>query len=180
MTLVWTFLGAFGLLVAFLVWRAAKAGPRQLSPVDLGRARSVLSATREAPGEGWQALGSRTEARGLDLCFDHDDDPQAEATLLAPEDIRTKKRSTFGHARTVRLGEEVEEHHVHTSGWVFRARLRGTGAVVGRDVRLLMIVGSDGRPLGGRIENDDDTDAAVGDWIEVEAAELLQVRGKAA
>lgn len=30
-------------------------------------------------------------------------------------------------------------------------------------------------PYGGRIRNDDDTDAAVGGWIEVEWAEVLRV-----
>lgn len=32
------------------------------------------------------------------------------------------------------------------------------------------------RPIGGRIENDDDTAAAVGDWIEVEWAGILELR----
>ena len=51
--------------------------------------------------------------------------------------------------------------------------------MVGREVRIQMVVDRDGRPVGGRMENDDDTDAAVGDWIEVEWAELLRVRDDA-
>jgi len=30
-------------------------------------------------------------------------------------------------------------------------------------------------PVGGSIENDDDTRTAVGDWIEVECAEITEV-----
>ncbi len=35
---------------------------------------------------------------------------------------------------TVRLGADFETHHVHTMGYVFRVRMRGTGPVVGKEV----------------------------------------------
>ena len=64
---------------------------------------------------------------------------------------------------------------MHTAGYVFQIRLRGTGQVVGRQMRIQMMVDGDGKPVGGRIENDDDTRAAVGDWIEVASAEVLEI-----
>ncbi len=53
--------------------------------------------------------------------------------------------------------------------------MRGTGPVVGKEVRIQMRVAGDGAPIGGQVENDDDTDAAVGGWIEFEEVEVLQV-----
>ncbi len=160
--------------VVILVQRVRVAGPRQLDDAALARAREVARWTRAEPGTGWRELGSRTTTRGLDLHFDHDDDPQAEATLLAPG-ARPRPVSTYSNVVVVPLAEQFVTHHVHTAGWVFRVSLRGTGAVVGREVKLTMQVASASRPHGGRIENDDDLDAAVGDWIEVEWAELLAV-----
>ena len=133
--------------------------------------------TRDEPGGGWQHLGKKTTARGLDLKFDHDDDPWAEAILLAPG-VGEPRRNTLAHRLTVRLGSDFATHHVHTSGYAFRVRLRGTGLVVGKEVLIMMKVDRDGSPYGATIENDDDTDAAVGDWIEIEWAEILRVRNR--
>jgi hypothetical protein len=74
----------------------------------------------------------------------------------------------------VRLGPDFETHHVHTSGYVFQVSLRGTEPMVGKEVRIQMHVGRDGKPVCGRVENDDDTDAAVGGWIEFESVEVLR------
>ena len=175
MVWVWVFAGVFGLAVLFLIHRARQAGPRQVSDEVLARGRSVVRVTVADPGEGWQEAGRRTQAEGLNLRFDHDDDPQAEATLLVPEFERASRSNTFSHVLTIDLSNSWETHHVHTSGYVFRIRLRGDSVVAGKQVQLRMVVGSDGRPYGGRIENDDDTDAAVGGWIEVEWAEVLRV-----
>lgn len=93
-------------------------------------------------------MGQKTTARGLDIKFDHEDDPWAEATLLA-SGVREPLRNTLAHRFTVRLGGDFETHHVHTSGHVFRVRLRGTGSVVGKDVLILMKVAGDGLALRG-------------------------------
>jgi hypothetical protein len=167
----------FGLMVLWLVVKAMKAGPRQVSDTDLDRARPLVRITTDAPGDGWQNLGSRTQADGISLRFDHDDDPQAEATLLVPERERGGP-SSFGHVLTVRLTNTFETHHVHASGFVFRVRLRGDATVAGKEVRIQMKVSGGKRPYGGQIENDDDTDAAVGGWIEFEWAEVLELYGR--
>ena len=174
---VLAFLVLFAVLVAYLVVQAKRAGPRQLPGLDLERAILVRSATREDPGSGWSQLGSKTTARGLDLKFDHDDDPQAEASFFV-EAGPGRTGSSLANRMTVRLGPDFETHHVHTRGYVFRVRLRGTEPVMGKEVRIQMHVGGDGRPIGGRVENDDDTDAAVGGWIEVASVEVLRVGGR--
>ena len=169
------FFAAFGLVVVWLVLQARKAGRRTLPDGLLARGRTVLRVERDAPGPGWGKLGNKTTVRGLDVRFDHDDDPQAEATLLVSEHSGEGSNSTLANSLTVDLEEEFVSHHVHTAGFVFRIRLRGTGKVVGRQTRIQMVVDGSGRPVGGRIENDDDTRAAVGDWIEVESAEILKI-----
>jgi hypothetical protein len=134
----------FGLVIVYLVVVARRAGPRQVSALDLSRAIVVRRATRDDPGEGWSKLGSKTTARGLDVKFDHDDDPQAEASFFA-EGAADESRNTLANRTTVRLGSVFETHHVHTRGYVFRVRLRGTGDVV-RQGRA----GADARPLERR------------------------------
>lgn len=169
------FFAVFGLMVLWLVFQARRAGPRQLKDELLRRGRPIVSATREDPGPGWAGLGSKTTANGLDLRFDHDDDPQAEATLFVPGREGDRPTASLANRITVDLEQDWETHHVHTSGYAFQVRLRGTGAVVGRQTRIQMVVDGKGDPVGGRIENDDDTRAAVGDWIEVESAEVLRI-----
>lgn len=169
------FLAAFALMVVWLVFQARKAGPRQVGERALERSRAIVSASRDAPDPGWGGLGSKTTVRGLDVLFDHDDDPQAEATLFVPGRETDRPTRTLANRMTVDLTHEWSTHHVHTSGYAFRVRLRGQGAVIGRQTRIQMVVDGEGEPLGGRIENDDDTRAAVGDWIEVECAEILEV-----
>lgn len=178
MTWIIVFLAFFGLMVLILIVRAKQAGPWRVSQVDLDRARPLIRVTAHDPGDGWQQLGSKTRAEGLNLRFDHDDDPQAEATLFVPAPERGRRGNTFGHALTIRLTDAFETHHVQTSGFVFRVRLRGDAAVAGKEVRILMKVSAGKRPYGGQIENDDDTDAAVGGWIEVEWAEILELSGR--
>ncbi len=173
---VFAFLTVFALIVVYLVIQTKRAGPRQLAETDLSRAVTVAKATADDPGQGWSHLGSRTTAQGLRLKFDHDDDPQAEATFLA-DSGRAKQRNTLAHSLTVRLTDTFETHHIHTRGCVFRVRLRGSDRVVGKEIRLQMHVESDGTPYGGRVENDDDTDAAVGGWIDFEEIEILRVPG---
>lgn len=172
---VWVFAGLFALFIFWMIVQKRRAGPRQLPDRVLQRGRPILQAMPGDPGPGWQELGSRTTAKGLNLRFDHDDDPQARATLLAPREPKANAKNTLANTLTVRLSDRFETHHVHTGGYVFRIRLRGTGTVVGKDVRVQMVVSGDGRPYGGRVENDDNTNAAVGDWVEVESAEILQV-----
>jgi len=167
--------GLFVLLIAYLAVQAKRAGPPQLTEMELARAIPVVSATADDPRHGWSLLGSKTVADGLKLRFDHDDDPEAEATFLVDPAV-TKKRNSLALTNTVRLGAEFETHHVHARGYVFRVRMRGTGPVVGKQVQLEMHVGDDGKPFGGRVENDDDTEAAVGGWIEFEKVEVLEVR----
>lgn len=166
--------GVFVLLVTYLVLQAKRAGPTQLPDAELARARVIASATAEAPGHGWSLLGSKTVADGLKLRFDHDDDPEAEATFLVDPTV-TKKRNTLALRSTVRLGSDFQTHHVHTRGYVFRVRMRGTGSVMGKQVKIQMHVEGNGTPFGGTVENDDDTDAAVGGWIEFERVELLEL-----
>jgi len=168
--------GIIVLLITHMVVQAKRAGPPQLLDADLARARVIASATADAAGHGWSNLGSKTTADGLKLKFDHDDDPQAEATFLVDPAV-TKKRNSLSLRNTVRLGSDFQTHHVHTRGYVFRVRMRGTGPVVGKQVKLLMHVEGNGTPFGGGVENDDDTDAAVGGWIEFEKVEVLRVGG---
>jgi len=173
---VWIFLFFMALGVAAVVRAKMRAGSAQVEEAAVGRARRLLRVTPESPDPGWQHLGREPRADGLRLRFDHDDDPAAEATLaLAGTD--GPFRNTLSNRVTIRLADDFKTHHVHTGGYVFRARLRGTGDVVGREVRLKMLVDGSGRPVGGRIEHDDDTDAAVGDWIEFEWAEVLELAG---
>ena len=168
-------LALFVLFVVYMVVQAKRAGPKTLSDHELRRARVVERATRDDPGAGWQEPGAATTVNGLDLKFDHDDDPKAEASFFVGNHGERRRRGTLALPLTVRLKADFETHHVHTRGWIFRVRLRGTGGVVGKEVRLGMHVTGNGVPHCGRVENDDDTDAAVGDWIEFESVEVLQV-----
>ena len=171
------FLAAFGLIIVYLIVQVRRAGPRQLSDMALAQAVVIRKASAADPGAGWSDLGSKTTADGLSLKFDHDDDPQAEASFLAG-DAEERKPSTSANRLTVRLTSDFETHHVHTQGYAFRASLRGTGPVIGKEVRLQMHVRSNGKPYCGRVENDDDTDAAVGGWIEFDSLEILRVGGR--
>lgn len=161
------------LVVLSLVRTGVRAGPREVSEERLAGARTLLRLTAEDPGEGWTDTGCATRTRGLDVRFDADDDPEAEATLRLPDAPETA-RSTYANVRTVRLTDSFVTHHAHTAGHVFRIRLAGRDAVVGKEVRLQMVMAGK-RPHGGRLENDDDDDAAVGDWIAVEWAEILEL-----
>ena len=171
------FFGAMGLAVLSLVRLKKKAGPTTIDAALLDGARTLLLRTDEDPGPGWDVTGSATQTRGLHLLFDHDDDPQAEATMLLPG-REGRGRNAFTNIHTIRLPADFQDFHVHTGGYVFRVRLRGTGNVVGKEVRLGMLVDGKGDPHGARIENDDDDDAAVGGWVEVEGAQILQISGR--
>ena len=136
----------------------------------------MVKITVRSPGNGWQKLGSKTTARGLDLKFDADDDPQAEAMIPVPDLDAARSSNGLANRLTITLSDQFESHHVHTGGYVFRVRLRGSGKIIGKEVLLKMVINPrSGEPIGGMLENDDDTDAAVGDWIEVESAEILSV-----
>lgn len=167
------FFVALALVIVSLVRSVQRAGPRQLPETDLRRGRTIVALTADAPGPGWEEVGSATTVRGIDLRFDADDDPAARATLLAPESRRGTRGNLLSNKVTLTLTGAFETHHVHTSGWIFRVTLRGSGKTVGREVQLGMAVDRAGRPWGGRIENDDDTAAATGDWIEIQRAEIL-------
>ncbi len=182
MTWVIAFFAVFGIAVLLLVLQAKKAGPRQVPGADIDSGRTVVRVTAAEPGAGWQELGSKTRVDGINLRFDHNDDPQAQATLLVPERDRGG-RNTFTHNLTVALTDTFETHHVHTAGYVFRVRLRGDAAVAGKEVKIQMKVSGDGKAYGGHIENDSGkrragaaSKAAVGGWIEIEWAEVLQLR----
>ena len=57
-----------------------------------------------------------------------------------------------------------------------RVRIKNlkSGKIVDKTTRIQMVIATrTGEPVGGKIENDDDDDAAVGDWIEIESAEIL-------
>lgn len=164
----------FGLVVAYFVAQIKKAGPQRLSDRDLARGVVVRKSTRERPEPGWGGLGKKTTARGLDLRFDHDDDPQAEASYFA-DGAEARKGSSFANGVEVRLTASFETHHVHTSGHVFRVRVRGTEPVIGRSVKMKMHVFNDGSARCGRVENDEQARPAVGGWIEFESVELLKV-----
>lgn len=163
---------AFGAIVVWLVIQSMRAGPNQLDEMALARGIAVRKATTDDSGDAWTRLGSRTMADGLRLKFDHDDDPEAEASFVIEDRTRT---NSLAQRKTVRLTGDFETHHVHTRGYVFRVRVRGTGAVVGKEIRIQMHVHGDGKPYCGRVENDDDIEAAVGDWIEFESVEVLEV-----
>lgn len=164
---------AFAAIVVWFVIQTKRAGPRQVDDLVLARAVSVRSVAAPEAGEVWALLGSETTAEGLNLRFDHDDDPQAEASFMVED--RSVKNS-LANRMTIRLSDAFKTHHVHTRSYVFRVSVRGTGAVVGKEIRIVMRVHGDGKPFCGRVENDDDTDAAVGDWIEFENVEVLHVR----
>lgn len=165
---------AVALVVLWVFVQTRKAGPAQLDEAQLARASLLHRWTRDGPTAHWEGVGKATTVDGLRIKFDHDDDPLAEATLVLPGG----RKGGAGVSRriTVRLGADFETYHAHTAGHVFRVRMRGTGSVIGKEVCIMMKPGEGGRPYGGRIENDDDTDAAVGDWIEIEWAEILKVR----
>ncbi|MGI9627377.1 MAG: hypothetical protein ACR2QM_11125 [Longimicrobiales bacterium] len=169
------FATAFGLMVLYLLFQARKAGPRQLSDALIARGRPLIRVESGTQNQGWGGLGTKTSTRGIDVRFDHDDDPQAEATLYVPGRSPGESTQSLANRMTVDLESEFTDYHVHTSGYVFRIRMRGTGKIVGRQTRIQMVVDGSGRAVGGRMENDDDTRAAVGDWIEVEYAEVLEI-----
>lgn len=162
--------------VILVVYAKARAGRSQLSEDELRSARVLMDLSPDDPDVVWQELGSLTTCRALDLKFDHDDDPQAEATLLAPGAV-PRPGSLISNVVEVRLGAEFETHHVHTAGYAFRVCLRGTGGVVDKITRIKMMVDGHGRPYGARMENDDGEadQAAVGDWIEIKRAEILEI-----
>ena len=170
MTATHMFIIAFGALVVWLIVQAKRAGPSQLDQIVLDRASVVRSA--DGSGEVWSDLGSKTTADGMNLRFDHDDDPEAEASFMIED---RGKASSLANRMTIRLTDAFETYHVHTRGYIFRVSVRGTGPVVGKDIRMAMRMHTDGKPYCGRIENDDDTDAAVGGWIEFDSVELLRV-----
>ena len=164
----------FGLCVLMIINNARRAGRRELSAEQLSRSRQILSVTVAQPGAGWQRLGRLTTADGLNLKFDHNDDPQAEAMLLAPGVDPQHRVSNFANTLPIQLSATFQTFHVHTAGYIFKLRARGTGKVVDKTTRIQMVISTrTGEPVGGKIENDDDDDAAVGDWIEVESAEIL-------
>ncbi len=169
------FVGVFALVIVWLVIVSKKAGPRTVSDIALARGRVLVRISVDEPNRVWDHLGSMTVAEGLNLKFGHDDDPAAEAVLNAPRGGCKIPNTRFGNHVTITLSDLFETHHVHTSGHAFQVRLCGTGEVIGREVRLKMTVGNDKSPVCGTIENDDDTQAAVGDWIEIEFAEILSV-----
>ena len=164
----------FALCVLLIIKNARRAGARELPDEVVSRARQLVSVSASRPGVGWQRLGSRTMADGLNLKFDHDDDPQAEAMLLAPGVDSAARVSTLANNLPIKLGSSFETFHVHTGGYIFRLRARGTAKVVDKTTCIKMVINpKSGEPIGGKIENDDDYDAAVGDWIEIESAEIL-------
>lgn len=164
---------AFAAMVLWVVAQKRRAGPNQLGERDLARAVAIQKSTASQPDPGWTELGSKTTAEGLSLRFDHDDDPQAEASYY-PRASARQKRASLANTVVVRLPADFETHHAHTGGYVFRVRLRGTGSVVGKQIKLKAHIYSDGSLHCGRVENDDDLDAAVGGWIEFESLELLR------
>lgn len=172
--MVW-FLAGFAVLVAWIVFKTRQAGSPQVSDAALASARPLARISRDSPGPGWQKLGSRTTTRGLDIRFDADDDPEAEATHIL-ESAPSRTGAMFAPRHPVRLTGDWSEHHVHTRGYVARIRLRGTGQAVGRQVMFMMKVAGNGEPWGVTLENDDDREPAMGDWIEVESVEVLKLR----
>ena len=172
------FLGllAAGGLVVFRVLK--RLGPATIPEEAMEAGRPLLRVHRDAGDPQWDHLGAGTESRGLDLLFHADDDPEAEATVRAPG-APVKAPSTTSRARRVTLTAEWQTAYVHAGGYVFRARVRGAPGVVGKVVRLKMRVDSAGKPWAGHIGNDDDDPAAVGDWVEVEWLEMLDVRHRA-
>lgn len=172
------FVAVFGLMVLAIARQAKRAGPRHVSDDVLARAKVIVRSTATDPSPGWGELGSKTTAEGLKLRFDADDDPQAEAKFFAGEARAAGNR--FAHSQTLTLSSEFTTEHIHTAGYVFRVRLRGTGATVGKQVDMKMMVLSNGEPWAGLIENDDDRDPAMGDWIEFEFVEILEVPKQAA
>lgn len=164
---------AFGLMVVYFARLQRAAGPRTLDGPRLARARTLLSLTAGEADSAWHELGRATTARGLDLKFEADDDPAARALLRLPG-VPEKRRLALANSVAVRLAPDYETHHVHTAGYVLRVRLRGASGVVGREVRIQMVVDGGKEPVGARIENDDDDDAAVGDWVEIESLEILE------
>lgn len=169
-------LAGFVLFVLYAVRMERLVGPKQVDAAALKRGVTLRSVGRDDAGSPWDDLGSKTTARGLDLLFEHDDDPQARAVLRVPGGPEKKPATLVTNTVVVRLTADFETHHVHSAGYVFRVRLRGTGPVVGREVQIQMPVAGRNRPFGGRIENDDDHDPAVGGWIEIESMEILEVR----
>jgi hypothetical protein len=169
----WIVGGALALLIVWVFVLTRRAGPAHLSDAQLERANVLHRWTADGPRPSWEGVGSATTVDGLRIRFDSDDDPAAEATLVVPGG----RKGGLGVAQRipVTLGADFQTYHAHTAGHVFRLSMRGTGPVVGKEVIIMMKPGAGGRPYGGRIENDDDTDAAVGGWIEIEWAEILQV-----
>ena len=177
MSFVTGFLVLFSLFVVLLVVRGIRAGPNQLDDLALSRATPIRRIAAGGSSEVWSKLGSKTEANGLHLRFDHNDDPQAEASFMADGGERSVINA-MGVRRTVRLTEEFSTHHVHNRGYVFRVSVRGTPPVVGKEVKIQMHVHGDGEPYCGKVENDDSLDAAIGGWIEFESVELLKVHDR--
>ncbi len=166
-----------GLAILWLIRLGFKLGPAQLDKRVLARTRTIVKLTVKHPGEGWETLGSMTEARGLDLKFEHDNDPEAQALFIVPQSLGGSlgQGNTFCNSSTVTLGHEMADYHTHSAGFVFRVRMKGTGGVAGRKTVIQMVVDSSDRPVGGRIENDPKHDPAVGDWIVIESMEVLKV-----
>ena len=161
-------------VVAWAVHTSRRLGPSTANAEEIVRGTVLLSAT-QGDGVTWHRLGAATQAQGLWLLFNADDDPAAEATMLlpgVPDDTRA-----MANLRRVQLSAEYATEVVTSSGHAFVVRLRGTGKVVGRYVKIQMRVDLAGQPLGVQIENDDSTryPPAVGDWIEISSIAVVRL-----
>jgi hypothetical protein len=104
-TLGYVITAAIAIVVIRTVRGIKRLGQPTVSEERIAAGTPILRAHRDVDGARWDALGSATEARGLDLSFRADDDPGAEATMRVP-DAPAKARSTTSLIKRVKLTRE--------------------------------------------------------------------------
>lgn len=161
----------FGLAIGLALWTGRKLGRPTRSKEEVARGRVI--GQYHSPHDTWHELGTETRAEGLDLFFNADDDPAAQATIMLTES--KDKKMLVANNVSVPLTADFQTHISASGSYAAVVELRADPGVVGRSVNVQMLVSPDGAPIGVRIENDDEHDPAIGDWIRITRIAIVEL-----
>ena len=174
MTAIGIVVTLFALAAVGIAATMRKLGRPTRTDEQLRNAKVLMILRNGDPHAAWSEKGSATQSEGLNLRFDADDDPAARAFILLPDAPLVNRASTLANVQKIRLADDFVTHHCASGKHACLVKLRGTGAVVGRCVKLQMVIDKAGNAVGVCIENDDDDDPAMGDWIEIDSIAILE------